>query len=232
MKIEVNKNYYFAIPIYGFANEFLDLPLQWFFCSIYSPVEIEEGDNLLIKVYDMFTDSSEVKLETIKASELLFGESLMLPYIPLRGKQKWIQLFEEDDMRSIQNLPDLKMSNLEFAKPFEDRRWYRVKNAGFTNEIISQKYSDLKDLEFADELSEVVVKMRVYIHLINQLLSKVKKEIGLEIYKEVLFSILRREPSLTKMSNSDIKDKLINNFFNDYFRADVEKWHIDLKLRI
>lgn len=221
MIFEKTTLYYFAIPLENIEGD-RQSKVKFAFCSIFVPVEREEDDCFLVKVFNFFSETTNVLIHDIENSDLLFGESLILPFIPLRGKSKWTLLEKKIIDRTYSDFPDLKLSNLEFHKPMEERRWFRIFNCGFgTRTLERQDYSLLKHLEFGDDLSEIGVKMRIYIHLMNQDLSESTASISKKAYCESLFQILRNEPSLIKMSDQTIKEQLIANYIDDYFYSDV-----------
>lgn len=231
MNFQKSTTYCFAIPLED-LDEVSKPKIGFAFCSVYVPEERRDDESFLIKVYNLFSESSDIQIEEIESVDLLFGESLMLPVIPLRGRSKWILVAEKMEERSLSDFPDLKMTNLEFSKPMPDRRWFRIFNCGFGTRVPErQDYTSIQHLEFSDELSEIGVKMRIYIHLLNQEYSKSMDLIHKDVYCESLFQILRREPCLVKMSDEVIRGQLIQNYIADYFYADIDRWKISLKWR-
>jgi hypothetical protein len=214
------KNYFFAIPLQEIKIEEINVktPVKFAFCSIYFPKSYQDIEDYiyLIKVFDYFRNEINIIPDSIDKKNLLFGESRMLPFIPTNGEMKWIKIGEMKNKREYNDFPDFKVSNLQSNLEPSKRKWRIMKKCGFKETPEIAEYEKIKNLEYSDEQAEIGIKFRIYVHLIKEILKKSNYELTLNQWKEIIFDILQNEPALKKISKSDIKNVLIENYIYDY----------------
>ena len=227
------KNYYFAIPLVELnieSNLLLDCKKYYGYCSIYFPLSLQHEDRdpfALITIFNYFTTYLELNLNEIKSKELLFGESLFLPFIPNRGEHKWIQLGEDKvSIRNANDLPDYKVSVINYNFDFKIRKFWILKNAGISHEWnrFPIDFSESDKLEFGEMISEGTLKERIYFFLFVLSNLEIKKKMpDVEEIKKFLFRQLRKESCLNRVKDAEIIDE-IKNFMNLFGENYMDKF--------
>jgi hypothetical protein len=221
MKLKGEVTYYFAIPLQSIHLKNFDVHFskKYGFCSFYYPSVFQDDEDFLylIKVYDLFNDQILEK-ETVKNSQLLFGESLHFPLIPNRGKMKWLLLGEEKFERGYDSFPDLRVSSLPTTLPPEKRNWFVLKNANMNQDSWNKHkrtYLEVKDLELGEKMWEGSVKLRIYICVLKNEFKKRNIVLTTEEWINLLLNIMINEESAKKTDQNKMKD-FINSFAIDY----------------
>lgn len=225
MKLKGEINYFFAIPLLqiNITEYSIHIPKQFAFCSIYYPAKLQDFDNFyyFIKVYSLLDKDYQKTASEVMRHDLLFGESRYIPFIVVKGEMKWILIDKISETREINSFANLKLSNLKNNYSHEDKKWFLLKNSGLRGEPWNQfprPYEEVKQLEYGDEMSEITVKFRIYIEILK--LEFFKRGINIEIgkWKEILYSLIIKEPSTKKSNKLEIKENFIESYIYDYLQ--------------
>lgn len=223
IKLRSEKTYYFAIPLLEIKIEQygINIEKQYAFCSFYYPLKYQPLDDFLylIKVYNYFSTDFKVGIDALDEQKLLFGESRYYPFIVTNGEMKWILIGEKSEYRSLDDFPDLKMSGLNARNNPSERNWFLLKNAGMNGQSwnkFKRSFDEVKNLEYGDELSEVLVKYRIYIEILkNKLIDRAVKP-TLEEWKDILFDLVIKEPSAKRTKPEIIRNEFVESYTYDY----------------
>lgn len=223
MKLKGERNYFFAVPLQKVDSEKhgVHFPETYGFCCLYYPSSYQDDQDFLylIKVFDYFDDTPEVNIKSLSAKKLLFGESLFIPYIPTRGQLKWILIGEQIQFRELADFPNLKLSSPQTTIHPNQRNWFLIENAGFNDQAWNKNkrtYTEVKHLESGENMSEVSVKLRMYISMLKSEFQKRGIKVELVEWKELLFNIIINEPATKKSSPESIKNDFLEGFIYDY----------------
>lgn len=177
-----------------------DFKMENIDCSYILLNEFNGTDKCLISVFSPFQKNTMDK-------GLMF--SRVLSEIPQkRGVAKVSKIKERDCDIKKEDLPHLKYSN---NGDKNTGNWFYTKDGDyFIFSTIKSEYEKVRHLEGISVYADNILRLRIVIELLKNILSERQEELSLADFKIISFKVLRSDPLTKRLSNEDILEGVSN----------------------